>query len=147
MEAAPAIVLTLTLAISSVTDLGSRRIPNLLTGPVAVVAIALALLGLSVAPLEAIAVASMLGLPLAALAIIRPDGFGMGDVKLIVVMALLTGWGVWGPLVAGLGLATVIGLAIGFRDAGREGSIALPLAPFLAAGAVPFAAASLPLLH
>ena len=41
----------------------------------------------------------------------------------------------------------LVGMAIGLRHAGREGSISLPLAPFLAAGAVPFAAASIPLLH
>lgn len=141
MEAGPAIVLTLTLAISSVTDIGSRRIPNLLTGAAATAAVLLAALGHSVDPVEAVAVTAMLGLPLASLALLRPEGFGMGDAKLIGVMALLMGWDVTGPLVAGLGLAAVTGIAIGLRRRERSISIALPLAPFLAVATVPFAVA------
>ena len=147
MDPAPAIALTITLAISSVTDIGRRRIPNLLTGSAAVVALLLAALGFSVGPLESVIVALTLVFPLAALAILRPEGFGMGDVKLIGVMALFLGWEVWLPLLGGLGAATLAGtiIALGRGRAGR--SVALPLAPFLTAGMIPFLAAALPLLH
>jgi Flp pilus assembly protein protease CpaA len=71
----------------------------------------------------------------------------MGDVKLIGVMALFLGWEVWLPLLGGLGAATLAGtiIALGRGRAGR--SVALPLAPFLTAGMIPFLAAALPLLH
>ena len=147
MDPAPAIALTITLAISSVTDIGRRRIPNLLTGPAAVVALLLAALGLSVGPLESVIVALTLVFPLAALAILRPEGFGMGDVKLIGVMALFLGWEVWLPLLGGLGAATLAGTIIALGRGGAGRSVALPLAPFLAAGMVPSLAAALPLLH
>jgi leader peptidase (prepilin peptidase)/N-methyltransferase len=147
VDPAPAIALTITLAISSVTDIGRRRIPNLLTGPAAVVALLLAALGLSVGPLESVIVALTLVFPLAALAILRPEGFGMGDVKLIGVMALFLGWEVWLPLLGGLGAATLAGTIIALGRGGAGRSVALPLAPFLAAGMVPSLAAALPLLH
>ena len=147
MDPAPAIALTITLAISSVTDIGQRRIPNLLTGPAAVVALLLAALGFSVGPLESVIVALTLVFPLAALAILRPEGFGMGDVKLIGVMALFLGWEVWLPLLGGLGAPTLAGTIIALGRGGAGRSVALPLAPFLAAGMVPSLAAALPLLH
>ena len=147
MDPAPAIALTLTLAISSVTDIGERRIPNVLTGSAAIVAVLLSVLGISTAPVEAVAVALILGLPLAALAILAPDGFGMGDTKLIAVMALFMGWDVWFPLIAGLGLATVIGAVAGRGRSSGRWSVALPLAPFLAIATVPFLVATAPMLH
>lgn len=137
MDLVPAIALAVTLGISAVTDLGTRRIPNLLTGSAAAVAVGLSAFGASTALPEALAVATMLTLPLGALAITRPDGFGMGDVKLIGVMALFLGWGVWVPLVAGLGAATFFGVAVAAARRSGWDPVALPLAPFLAIATVP----------
>lgn len=145
METLPAIALTLTLVASSVTDLGERRIPNLLTGAAAVLALVFATFGLSIGLVESVTVAAIIGLPLAALAILRPDGFGMGDAKLIGVMSLFMGWAVWTPLVIGLGLATLVGIGIGLVRSSRP--TGMPLAPFLAASTVPFLVLSAPLLH
>lgn len=147
MDPVPAIALSLTLVSSAVTDLGRRRIPNVLTGSAAAVAVGLAALDLSVGLAEALSVALMLGLPLAGLAALRPEGFGMGDAKLIGVMALFMGWGVWVPLVAGLGLATLSGIAIGLGRNLRSLPVNLPLAPFLAVAALPFLVAAGPWLH
>jgi leader peptidase (prepilin peptidase)/N-methyltransferase len=148
VEPFPAVALAVTMVASAVTDLAGRRIPNLLTGGAAGVAILLAGFGLSIGLVESLAVAVIVGIPLAALAILRPDGFGMGDAKLIGVMALFMGWAVWVPLVTGLGLATLVGIGIGLVRCSRStDSFGLPLAPFLAASTVPFLAVSVPMLH
>lgn len=135
------------MVVAAVTDLDRRRIPNLLTGLSAFLAVAMASAGLSIEVPEAVAAATAVGLPLGALATFRPDGFGMGDAKLIAVMALFLGWEVWLPLFAGLTLATCFGLVTRLSKPSRSGSVCLPLAPFLAAGTLPLAASALPLLH
>ena len=142
MEPVSALVLFLVLVISSATDLITRRIPNSLTGTAAAVAVLLACLGLSAGPIEVVVVAAMLSLPLGALAILRPDGFGMGDVKLVGVMALFMGWEVWLPLTFGLAGATFFGAAAALFERSSPRSVSLPLAPFLALAAAPLLVAA-----
>ena len=70
------------------------------------------------------------------LALIRPDAFGMGDVKLALLLVL--GLDGRGPLALLLALALAGGFGVLlFARFGREaGTRALPLAPFFAAGAL-----------
>ena len=135
-----AIVVCLALAVGSITDLRHRLIPDVVTFPAAG---AIGLAGLvSGSPegglLPGLLTVALICLPLGALSILRPGSFGMGDVKLIAVMALAAGPAVWVPLIPGLGLATGFGLFSAVR--GRTGLTGktLPLAPFLAAPGITF---------
>ena len=135
-----AIVVCLALAVGSITDLRYRLIPDLVTIPAAG---AIGLVGLvSGDPegglLPGLLTVALICLPLGALSILRPGSFGMGDVKLIAVMALAAGPAVWVPLIPGLGLATGFGLFSAVR--GRTGLTGktLPLAPFLAVPGIAF---------
>src|SRR5689334_22196323 len=101
------------------TDLRSRRIPNALTGPAALAAIAFG------GHLAAGALAAAL-LGVAALG--RPDGMGLGDAKLAGVMGLCLGAPVLTALLVACAATVAYGLAARVR--------ALPFAPFLALGAV-----------
>lgn len=132
------------MILAAITDVTWRRIPNLLTACSGLTALLLSLAGQSVGPIEAVVTSLIVGIPLAALAMFRPDGFGMGDAKLIGVMALFMGWGLWVPLVSGLGVATVTGTAISLAGSTGDGPVCLPLAPFLALVTVPFVLVAMP---
>lgn len=139
------------MVISAVTDIDRRQIPNPVTGLAGILAVLMAVAGLSVGVIEALSSALVVGLPLAALALVRPEGFGMGDAKLIGVMALFLGWGVWMPLLAGLGLATCFGIGMRLLGPRRDAPVGLPLAPFLAVASLPILSpiliSAVPLLH
>ena len=135
-----AIVVCLALVAGSVTDLRDRVIPDVITLPAA------GLVGLSAllagppfgGLLSGTVTAAMICLPLGALSVLRPDSFGMGDVKLIAVMSLAAGPAVWAPLIAGFGIATGYGLVRARAEGLGPGETALPLAPFLALPGVAF---------
>ena len=134
LEAAIACLFCWTLVVVTRTDLEHQLIPNRIVVPGALVVLAARTLddpgaGWAIAALGA-------GLVLLALALVYPGGMGMGDVKL----AFLLG--------AGLGLAVVVALLVGFVAAFvpaltlliRHGPAArkrtIPLGPFLALGGV-----------
>ena len=140
MVAIEALVVCLALLASSVTDLRQRIIPDLVTFPAAVVVVIASVVsgppfgGLGLGLLTVV----LICVPLGALAVLRPGSFGMGDVKLIAVMALAAGPAVWVPLVAGFGMATGYGLIRSGIDGAGPGRTTLPLAPFLAVPGVAF---------
>jgi leader peptidase (prepilin peptidase) / N-methyltransferase len=115
-------------------DLAERRIPNRLVLPAAAVCAAL-----SVAAgvrFEDLAAGVALVAFLLVCALGRPDSFGMGDVKLAFLVVLgLNGDGAQG-LLFGLALAALLGALIIIRYGRAAGKRALPLAPFVAAGAL-----------
>ena len=130
-------VLVLFLVPMALIDADHRIIPNKLTAPAGVVAVAL---GLAVDPsgeperLIAGAVAGGLFL-LAALA--RPGGMGMGDVKLAGVLGLFLGGSVAVALMAALVLGTIVGGVVIARVGAAAGrKTAVPFGPFLALGGV-----------
>jgi leader peptidase (prepilin peptidase)/N-methyltransferase len=138
----PALVALLaTLAVASLTDLRSRRIPNRLTLASALVAVAASAahgpgrLGLS------IAAAAVVCLPLLVAAVLRPDGLGMGDAKLVAVVGLYLGWAAWPALLVSLLLAGLTGASVAVATRTPPGRMALPLAPFIAAGTAAMLAA------
>lgn len=72
------------------------------------------------------------------LALVRPDGMGMGDVKLAAVLGLALSWAGWGPLVVGAFAAFVLGGVFGIAlvVSGRAGrSTGIPFGPWMLVGA------------
>jgi leader peptidase (prepilin peptidase) / N-methyltransferase len=121
----------------TVIDLEHRIIPNRLTGPFAVLALAL---GAALEPgflaEQIIAGAAAGGFFLLA-ALAHPRGMGMGDVKLAGVMGLYLGRAVGPALAVGLLAGVVVGMAVIARKGATAGrKTAIPFGPFLALGGI-----------
>jgi leader peptidase (prepilin peptidase)/N-methyltransferase len=117
-------------------DLEFRLLPNRIVLPATVVVL---LLVAAVAPAEApgralAALGAALLLFVAARA--RPGGLGMGDVKLALLLGATLGAGVVTALAVGFGAAGLVGLALLARSGRGALRTQLPLAPFLAVGAI-----------
>jgi leader peptidase (prepilin peptidase)/N-methyltransferase len=116
------------------SDLFERRIPNRIVIPAAFAcAAAWAASGI---PLLALLEGLVLVGALLTASLARPEALGMGDVKLVLLLALgLDGRAVVALLVA-LALAAAFGLLLVLRFGRSAASHKLPLAPFFAAGAL-----------
>lgn len=146
VEATLHILLLTALVPLVLIDLEHRRLPNVLTGTTALLALATGLAldpsGEPVRLAAAAAAAAFLGVP----ALVRPGGMGMGDVKLAGVMGLCLGPSVAVALLGALLAGTLVGLALARRSTeGRR--LALPFGPFLALGALVAVLAGEPLLR
>lgn len=131
------LLLILVVVPCALIDLEHRIIPNRITYPAAVIALALGLaLDPSGEPERLIAAAGAGGfLLLAALA--YPGGMGMGDVKLAAVMGLCLGAAVAPAVLIALISGVVVGLAVvARRPPGERRRTAVPFGPFLALGAL-----------
>ena len=73
---------------------------------------------------------------LLAAALIRPDGMGLGDVKLAAVLGFYLGAGVIEAMVISFAAGSVAGLVLIARNGWRARSRTIPFAPFLALGAL-----------
>lgn len=127
--------LLVVLAAAAVVDLRRRIVPDALTAPAAVAALAAGLVldrGFVGQQLAAGAAAGgLLGLA----ALVAPQGMGMGDAKLAAVMGLCLGRPVAAALLVALAAGALAGAVIVARRglaAGRRATI--PFAPFLALG-------------
>jgi leader peptidase (prepilin peptidase)/N-methyltransferase len=129
------LVLVTFLVPIAVIDLDVQRIPNALTGPAAILAVALgALLDPGHLPEQlAAGFGALLFFYLPAL--IHKKGMGMGDVKLVAVLGLYLGRAVAPAIFIALILGVVVGAGVvamkGVSD-GRRAKI--PFGPFLAVG-------------
>jgi leader peptidase (prepilin peptidase)/N-methyltransferase len=125
-------------------DLLSRRLPDRVTYPAYAVCAAAFLVdaavlgtwGALVRGLLAAAVSFAVGV---VAAVVSPDGFGFGDVKLLGLLGLVLGWFGWGVLMTGVFLGLLTGalvslLLLATRRAGWRA--AKPFGPPLQAGAV-----------
>jgi leader peptidase (prepilin peptidase) / N-methyltransferase len=118
-------------------DLDHRRIPNVITGPAALAAVAaLAVLNPGALPGHLLAGALAAG-AFFVVALVAPGGMGMGDVKLAGVLGLYLGRAV----APALFIALLAGSAVGVVIATRRGVAAarktkVPFGPFLALGGV-----------
>lgn len=131
------LVLVTFLVPITLIDLETRRIPNALTLPAGIAAIAI---GTALDPggqperlIAGLAAGLFFFLP----ALLTPKGMGMGDVKLALVLGLFLGRDVAPAVLIGLIAGTLVGVAIVARKgmhAGRK--TAVPFGPFLALGAV-----------
>jgi leader peptidase (prepilin peptidase) / N-methyltransferase len=118
-------------------DLEHQIIPNKITLPAAVAAVAIgAALDLRGVPEQLIAGAGAGGF-LLAFALVYPRGMGIGDVKLAAVLGLFLGRSVGVAILAGVLTGTIIGAAIMARLGVQKGrKTKVPFGPFLALGGV-----------
>ena len=124
------------LVVISRHDLERRIIPNRIVVP-AWIAVLFAQIAIYPGHWVQWVVASFgAGLFFLAIALAYPAGLGMGDVKLALLIGAALGW----PVVTALFLGTLAsGLAAGvmlFKEGSSARKRAIPLGPFLAAGAI-----------
>jgi leader peptidase (prepilin peptidase)/N-methyltransferase len=131
------LVLVAVLVPVALIDFDRRLIPNKITLPAAIVAIAV---GLALAPAkvpEQLIAGAAAGGFLLFFALAYPRGMGMGDVKLAAVLGLYLGRSVAVAVLVAVLAATVVGIGIMMRAGVQEGrKTAVPFGPFLALGGV-----------
>lgn len=122
------------LGVVTVSDLRTRLVPD---GPLVVcLTLALGLYGLSAPgelPERLAAGAGAAGFLLAA-ALIRPDGMGLGDVKLVGVLGVYLGAAVIEAMLVAFAAGSLVGLALIARHGWAARSRSIPFAPFLGLG-------------
>jgi leader peptidase (prepilin peptidase) / N-methyltransferase len=119
------------LGVIAAIDLREYRIPNRVVLPATALCAALAgpvALRHSLPALALVAV-------LLVFAFVQPAALGMGDVKQALLIALALGAAATSALLLGFALAAFVGIALTIQRGRRALDTALPLAPFLAAGA------------
>jgi leader peptidase (prepilin peptidase)/N-methyltransferase len=128
--------LVLLLGVVTLSDLRTRLVPD---GPLVLALVVAVLLCALSAPAELpvrlAAAAGAAGFLLAA-ALIRPDGMGLGDVKLAGVLGLYLGVAVIEALIVAFAAGSVIGLALIARHGWSARTRTIPFAPCLALGAL-----------
>jgi leader peptidase (prepilin peptidase)/N-methyltransferase len=121
------------LAACALYDLVQRRIPNRIVVPAAVACAALTLAaGLPLAVVAGLAT----GLILLIVSLRWPAALGMGDVKLALLLVLGLDGSALRALALGIAFAALAGLLRVIRDGRTAWRTSLPLAPFIAAGAL-----------
>ena len=147
MSPLAASLLILVLLIASFTDLRDRVVPNGLTLGAALIGTVLAgsagLPALGSAVFAGVAVSA----PLLVVSLARPEGIGMGDVKLVAVLGIFLGWQAVPALLAGCLLAGLAGVLACLGSRKPPSQVTLPLVPFLAAGTLPVVIHTLQPLH
>jgi leader peptidase (prepilin peptidase) / N-methyltransferase len=128
--------LVVLLGVVTVSDLRTRLVPD---GPLAVsLVLAVALCWVSdpgALPERLAAGAGAAGFLLAA-ALIRPDGMGLGDVKLAGVLGVYLGPAVIEAMLIAFATGSIAGLLLLARHGWGARSRAIPFVPFLAFGAL-----------
>jgi leader peptidase (prepilin peptidase) / N-methyltransferase len=129
-------------------DFDKRIIPNKITLPAAIAAVAIGLaLKPSFVPEQLIAGAAAGGF-LLVFAIAKPGGMGMGDVKLAAVMGLFLGRAVAVAVLSGVLAGALVGGVVMARvgvEKGRKTKI--PFGPFLALGGIVGLLVGSPIVH
>ena len=144
-EALVASFFCLALVTVSATDLEHRIIPNRIVLPAA----AVVLVGQTLvhpSPEWAIAAFGASAFLLAA-ALIYPAGMGMGDVKLALLLGAMLGRTVPVALFVGMAVALVPGVYLLAKHGSKGRKMGVPLAPFLALGALVALFWGHPILH
>jgi len=122
------------LGAAAATDLAARRIPNRLVLPAALACTVLSIA--AGAPVAGLLAGLALSALLLSLSLLRPEALGMGDVKLALLVVLGMDGSAARALMLGLALAAAVGLLLVLRRGRQAGRTTLPLAPFLATGAL-----------
>jgi len=137
VDIALGLVLVGVLVPVALIDLDHRIIPNKITLPAAVAALAIGVaLDLHGVPEQLIAAAGAGGF-LLFFALAYPRGMGMGDVKLAFVLGLFLGRSVAVAILAGVLIGTIVGAAVMARVGVEKGrKTAVPFGPFLALGGI-----------
>ena len=132
VEFARVSVLGAALGALVVVDLAEHRIPNRIVIPATLVCAALLVVdGVHMELLGGLAVVTLI----LVLGLLWPASFGMGDVKLALLVVAGLGGVAAHALVFGLVLAATFGSILVVRHGRSAGARSLPLAPFVAAGA------------
>ena len=135
-ELALGLVLCAVLVAITLTDLDLRLIPNklVLAGAVAAVAVVAATDpdDLVERGIAAVAAGGLLFL----VALARPRGMGMGDVKLVAMMGLYLGRAIAPAVLIGFAAGGLVGAAMIARHGAAARKRAIPFGPFLALGGV-----------
>lgn len=134
LRAAAAAVFCAALVVVTATDLRARVVPNRVVLPAAAAVLAL-MTAARPGPEWAIAAAGASGFLLAA-ALAYPNGMGMGDVKLALLMGAALGRVVPVALLVGMIAALVPSIVLFARHGAKARKMAIPFAPFLALGSV-----------
>jgi leader peptidase (prepilin peptidase)/N-methyltransferase len=131
------IVLVAFLVPIALIDLDHQIIPNRLTLPAAVLALAL---GTALDPggeLERVIAGLAAGAVLMLPSLLHPSGMGMGDAKLIAVIGLFLGQAVVPAFFVAFVAGTIVGIAVLVRKGMSEGRrTKIPFGPYLALGGV-----------
>ena len=118
-------------------DLDHRRIPNVITGPAALAAVALTALLQPHHLGENLLAGAIASGAFLAVALIKPGGMGIGDVKLAGVLGLFLGRAVAPAMFVALASGSVAGGMIAARrGVGAARKAKVPFGPFLALGGV-----------
>ena len=145
LKTAAAAIACAALVVVTATDLERRIVPNRVVLPSAAAVLALQTAA-HPSPEWALGALGAAGfLLLAALA--YPGGMGMGDVKLALLIGALLGKTTPVGIMLGLLLALVPSVVLLARHGARARRLAIPFAPFLAAGALVALFAGHPILH
>src|SRR5262249_48137476 len=124
------------LAVVTVSDVRTRLIPDkAVAGALVLCMVVIAFDDPAGLPPRVLAGAGAAG-PLLAAALVRPDGMGLGDVKLAGVLGLYLGGSVILALTVAFLAGSIAGLVLIARHGWRARSRTIPFAPFLALGAV-----------
>jgi leader peptidase (prepilin peptidase)/N-methyltransferase len=124
----------LALVAVSATDLEHRIIPNRIVVPAAALVLA-AQTAVKPSPEWAIAAVAAAAFLLAA-ALAYPGGMGIGDVKLALLLGAMLGRTVAVALLVGMAAALVPSAVLVARHGAKARKMGVPLAPFLALGAL-----------
>jgi leader peptidase (prepilin peptidase)/N-methyltransferase len=137
VDIALGITLVVTLVPIALIDLDLRIIPNKITLPAAVLAVAIGLaLDPAGVPEQLIAGAAAAGF-LLVFVLAYPRGMGMGDVKLAGVLGLFLGRSVVIAILVAVLVGTIVGGIVMARVGVKQGrKTAVPFGPFLAIGGV-----------
>jgi leader peptidase (prepilin peptidase)/N-methyltransferase len=142
------LVLVALLVPIALIDLDYRIIPNKITLPASLIAIAIGLATRPGGVAEQLISGAAAGGFLLLFALAYPKGMGMGDVKLAAVLGLYLGRTVAVAVLAGVLAAAIVGGVVIARVGVASGrKTALPLGPFLAAGGVVALLAGAPIVH
>jgi leader peptidase (prepilin peptidase)/N-methyltransferase len=118
-------------------DIDHRKIPNVITGPAAVAAVAVTVALQPHHLVENLSAGVIAAGAFLAVALIKPGGMGIGDVKLAGVLGLFLGRAVAPALFVALAAGSCAGGVIAARNGvGAARKAKVPFGPFLALGGV-----------
>lgn len=130
------LVLCTILMVVTLTDLELRLIPNTIVGFGALAGIAI-VLAFDLGELDERALAvGIAGGTLFALALAVPRGMGMGDAKLVAMMAIYLGRSILPAILVGCIVGVIVGATLARREGVGARKYAIPFGPFLALGGV-----------
>jgi len=130
------LVLCFVLVTVTLTDLDLRIIPNKIVLAGSIVAVAIAALTFPETLDTRAIFAAIAGGLMFLLALVYPRGMGMGDAKLVGMMALFIGRAIAPATLIGFLLGAVVGVAMIARQGAAARKAQIPFGPFLAAGGV-----------